>query len=712
MKQRKVGVGRTGPLRRHLLVSFTGLLLTAGPAFAASTIYVDADNGDDGNNGESPGAGGAVATIQKGIDLVDPGGTVYVAPGTYNEDVLIEDKDGVQILGPTAGIDKSGYTIPPNYAWDDSVEAILNPGTLSGNVFTITDCNDIVFDGFVVQALGRETAGGGTDMLVTTHSDHQDCDNIQILNNVIGPNTNTATQDGTKGRMNLYIDVNSYVEGGYGLTNSLIAGNQIFGAEGNGNGVFIWGAYYTYHPLSDSDMTGTVFENNAIHSNRRSGLELAGKVRNLTFRSNKIYNNSSENGGPSDPKLKYGNGVVIIRGSSDRPAGSNAFGADNYRFYNNEIYGNEKNGIYLGPVNTRYLFSGNNIYDNGQDGLRLDINSAYHGDNNGPYDTTKALLFKNNTFAGNDRGVALVGGTPTNSDFGVHLVLNTFTNNTTAAIVLDGPHALIGHNTFANNTDIIVTVNAGKSNVVYNMFDATGTAVNNTDTSNTLNAVSNWWGDASGPSGAVTDACDGVTVANGSGGAIVGDVCFAPFLGTMAAATANLDADLDGYLLAQEDQNGNGFQDPDESNPGKKDTDGDGVEDFIESLLGTDPLSPDVFTDTDGDSIPFGIDPNDMMADTDEDNISDGYELAVGTDPDDSDSKPDLGDLNGDGAVGFDDGLATLQYFLGLISRRDSYDWENADVNRDSNVDNVDGVTIVNLFLDNIESIPVPVPIH
>jgi RHS repeat-associated protein len=64
------------------------------------------------------------------------------------------------------------------------------------------------------------------------------------------------------------------------------------------------------------------------------------------------------------------------------------------------------------------------------------------------------------------------------------------------------------------------------------------------------------------------------------------------------------------------------------------DTDGDGIDDSLEALLGTNPL----LTDTDGDGLDdyseffvYGTDPN--MSDTDGDGQSDGYEVAHGTDP-------------------------------------------------------------------------------
>jgi len=84
----------SGTLVTVLLVAIFG----AVSAWAATPIYVRPDGDDDHCNGTTndpyPGSGGsglncAVKTIQKGVDLVDAGGTVIVAAGTYNENVTI-----------------------------------------------------------------------------------------------------------------------------------------------------------------------------------------------------------------------------------------------------------------------------------------------------------------------------------------------------------------------------------------------------------------------------------------------------------------------------------------------------------------------------------------------------------------------------------------------------------------------------------------------
>ncbi|SMC39611.1 Cellulose binding domain-containing protein [Oscillospiraceae bacterium] len=113
-----------------------------------------------------------------------------------------------------------------------------------------------------------------------------------------------------------------------------------------------------------------------------------------------------------------------------------------------------------------------------------------------------------------------------------------------------------------------------------------------------------------------------------------------------------LDSDEDGILDYQEIEIG--------TNPNDPDTDGDGLDDYLEIMLGYDPVNQD----TDGNGVLDGeedfdqdginnvteisLDLNFMMFDSDEDRLSDGAEVnTYGTDPKDPDSDDD-GILDGD----------------------------------------------------------------
>ena len=94
--------------------------------------------------------------------------------------------------------------------------------------------------------------------------------------------------------------------------------------------------------------------------------------------------------------------------------------------------------------------------------------------------------------------------------------------------------------------------------------------------------------------------------------------------------------------MAKKNANANGAIDSGECDPNltsddsgciPADTDGDGLTDEEEAVIGTDPLNPDTDGDgiTDGDEVNiYGTDPLD--ADTDDDGISDGEEIVPGVD--------------------------------------------------------------------------------
>jgi hypothetical protein len=208
--------------------------------------------------------------------------------------------------------------------------------------------------------------------------------------------------------MGLYLATPGY--GGYGLTNSSFAGNKIFDCKGNGNNVFVWGAASNYHALGNSDYTGTVIEDNEIYGSHRSGIEIAGGVDNLTIRDNTIRDNSGLSGEESN--LKYGNGILVIRTTGDKVTGD-AYGPDHLSIISNTITSNEKNGIYMGPINSNHVITGNVMTDNGWDGVRLDLEESYHSGATPVYTRTEALVLNKNEVLNNDYGARVIG-TPQN----------------------------------------------------------------------------------------------------------------------------------------------------------------------------------------------------------------------------------------------------------------------------------------------------------
>jgi hypothetical protein len=127
----------------------TALVLAATPAAAATPIFVRPGGSDtlcDGTVDADATSSGACAvqTIQKGVDLVDPGGQVFVAAGTYPEQVRIT-KNGLTVTG-------AGATIQPATAVSDTTQgspctnAVGTAIVLVSGVTGVT-LNDLTVDG-------------------------------------------------------------------------------------------------------------------------------------------------------------------------------------------------------------------------------------------------------------------------------------------------------------------------------------------------------------------------------------------------------------------------------------------------------------------------------------------------------------------------------------------------------------------------------------
>jgi hypothetical protein len=129
---------------------------------------------------------------------------------------------------------------------------------------------------------------------------------------------------------------------------------------------------------------------------------------------------------------------------------------------------------------------------------------------------------------------------------------------------------------------------------------------------------------------------DGIEDANGNGRQDPGE-----------SDPSDADSDGDGIPDGEEDDNCDGVLDSGETDPGLADTDADGLNDGVEDANRngvvdageTDPNNPD----TDGDGIIDGVDSDPLVpnADSDGDGISDDDETANGTDPNNADTDGD-----------------------------------------------------------------------
>jgi len=146
------------------VTSFGVPVLPVGVSFAknAKRFFVDASLGSDGNDGLSVNS--PIATIQKAVDMCTDGAgdSIFVAPGTYAENVVITSKDYISIIGavipgyakpdvaPTTGIalncvTSQGLVLKHMRFVSEDSDTVVN----QGNGFHFSDC---VFDGTSGQA--------------------------------------------------------------------------------------------------------------------------------------------------------------------------------------------------------------------------------------------------------------------------------------------------------------------------------------------------------------------------------------------------------------------------------------------------------------------------------------------------------------------------------------------------------------------------------
>ncbi len=360
------------------------MLLMLVPVWGMTATYYVSPLGDNANEGSQVNPW---KTIQYAINtsVVVSGDTIQVAAGTYNERIYITKS--LTFLGATQGVSKKGYSIPVGYAYDNTQETIITPSTDSAGALMFVRADNVILDGFII--CNMVNAGGYPRELIYLDQQNLNYLNVKIINNVIGPNTNTTSQTGGLGRSGITVA---------GPTNTLrklyIANNKIFKNDGDGCGIMFVATVGVKNVNNSIDthntFAGTVIENNEISGNHRAGIELSGGVQggetpeDYVIIRNNIINDNGKGFAADDANLKYGNGITMIRVGSDSYY-DDAHGSRYMLITENEIKGNEKNGIYMGSFNKDIYIKGNLIENNGAgmgtstwDGIRIDMNECYY----------------------------------------------------------------------------------------------------------------------------------------------------------------------------------------------------------------------------------------------------------------------------------------------------------------------------------------------
>ena len=266
--------------------------------------YVDAANGDDAYDGNSPAF--AKKTISAAVSQVSPGGDVHVAAGIYEEDVVVTKAMTIEgagagvsiVVGQTGGASVSAFDV-------DASQVTIAGFTITREGNNTTDWNDPSLNtaGVAVQGVGQAVI---RDNLITgnrTGIDINASNGNQILDNVIDFNRTGL----------IYRNSNE---------NNLVSGNAITNN---------WTVGAVWLPGVGDSAAGTLFTNNDISGNWYAQIDnrsTAGGFKN--FSGNWLGTNSPTVAASPSGEPGYG-GLIPVEygGAATPPAGDEATIRDN-----------------------------------------------------------------------------------------------------------------------------------------------------------------------------------------------------------------------------------------------------------------------------------------------------------------------------------------------------------------------------------------------
>jgi len=233
------------------VVAIMGCFGALGASCGPSIQVVDDDGaGVVGNcNDSTP----THSTIQAGVNAAPSGGTVFVCPGTYPGNVVIDHS--INLQGAQAGVDGRTRAVPV-------VQEALVTGTTGGapGKFDVTTGGDkVTIDGFLFQAV---TDSDGVHSAATTSG-------LNVKNNIFRNNVFGLFLDGTGTTLS-------------SVSRNLFDDNNLSGSS-SGNGI------YSEH------LSGAEIFNNHFATNQNAGILFAAglPIKNVVIRNNTGENNAS-----------------------------------------------------------------------------------------------------------------------------------------------------------------------------------------------------------------------------------------------------------------------------------------------------------------------------------------------------------------------------------------------------------------------------------
>ena len=439
-----------------------------------SIVYVDGSVAVSGDGtARSP-----KKTIAEGITRVAPGGTIYVLPGTYAEDLVINKP--LSLLGPNAAIN-------PNTG-SRVAEAILHPATTGVDpygtctVMAYLSVSNITIKGFTFDGDNPGLTSGvninGADVdACEVLAGYEGMGNITVENNIL--------EHATYAGIDFYNYYNSAA-----TTNNYIRYNRFedigTSTYGYGMGVLIYNNFYA--AITDNVMTGV-----------RVGIQTGNFSQANPGTTNSISNNQISSWRLGVFHNLWYSSATPLTISNNAITAENYTGAVNY------------SGILLSSMGTTV---GATVTGNTITVPVTDTHSGYTaGYNVWNVQDTAPITISGGTVTGGDYGVFVNNyeGYTSNAN-NTSIIVNGVTilaSDIAGIYVKDSDDNTNGATVFAdvqsstidtNATGILVYGPQASAKANFNRLSGNPTAgITNGNTSFTMDGTYNWWGSATGP---------------------------------------------------------------------------------------------------------------------------------------------------------------------------------------------------------------------
>ena len=137
---------------------------------AASTVYVDKARPDDSGDGLTPQT--AFRTIQAGVDAVEAGGTVYVAPGSYDEGKTVASNHNNRVfIDKSLTLEATGDRTNTEIVGEKDPDSLLTASALGNGpkamrcVFVASADHTVTIRGFTLRNGATQTGGDSNETL-------------------------------------------------------------------------------------------------------------------------------------------------------------------------------------------------------------------------------------------------------------------------------------------------------------------------------------------------------------------------------------------------------------------------------------------------------------------------------------------------------------------------------------------------------------------